>query len=126
MAEAAAAASGAETATGAPEGTGAAAAAPAESAPQTPPEPKTWKLGNRVITDPDELYAYAAQSAAERDYIERAQSESQKAQAFMERLRTNPREALADPAIGHDMLQRSPDSWSGIAALAEPRGKSTA
>lgn len=64
------------------------AGAPTEPGTPAPPlKPKTWKLGDREVSDPDELYAIATQSQVDYEAFERAQREAEELRQYRERLK---------------------------------------
>jgi hypothetical protein len=58
-----------------------------------PPEPKRWKVGDREVTDPDELYAIAAQREVDR----RAYEEALSAREELARLKRQGARGLLTP-----------------------------
>lgn len=83
-----------------------------QPAAEPKPAPKTFKLktakGEREVSE-DELVTLASMNAAERDHLEVTQAEAKKAQDFMRRLKENPKSALADPSVGHDIKKLAID-----------------
>lgn len=62
-------------------------------APAAPAAPKSWKLGDREVTDPEELYAYAREREVDAQAYENARQEATRLKAEAERWK-DPRKAL--------------------------------
>jgi hypothetical protein len=83
---------------------------PAEKKPAPKPPPrKAWRVGEREVTDPDELYAIAEQNRVERKLVEETAQESKRNREFLRLLKEDPRAVLSDPSIGHDLKKLAID-----------------
>lgn len=83
------------------------------AAPETPPPPKSWRLGDREVTNPDDLYTEALAAKAEREataeYYRKA-NEAEKRLKELEAKLANPR-ALLTPEQEHALMMERAKQW---------------
>lgn len=70
---------------------------PGAGAPSEPPKPKAWKIGDREVTDPDELYAIASARQVEISAYEQARKEAEELRQYRENLKRNRMAAFETP-----------------------------
>lgn len=75
-------------------------AAPADPKPPEaaqPPAPKKWRVGDREIEDPDDLYVLAAAKEVERERLEQLAREAEELRAFRAQVQKNKRAVFTTP-----------------------------